>query len=834
MIFGVALEVLRIELRAVSWRELTRDVLGMPAPQLALAVLLTALNYAVLTGYDFVAFASLGKSLPASRIAMTSLLAYGIANTVGLSALSGASVRYRFYARWGVTAAELSRIVFSYSVTFWLGLLALGGLSLAISPLPAALMLPVHAIIAPFGWVLMLAPVGYVVATIVRRTPVRLRQFELPLPPPRLAMTQLALSAADWTLAGAVLYVLLPPSDLSFLEFLGAFLAAILLGMASLVPGGIGVFEGIMVLLLKPYLSSAQLLPALVVFRAIYYLLPFLLGVIGLVADELHQHRAGAVRAATIAGRAAEHATPIVLAILTFASGLVLLLSNATPASPGRLAQLERWLPLGMIEASHFLASVAGAALLLVSQGLARRINGAFYLALAMIAVGIATSLLKGFDYEQAALLTVVIVVLWSVQHAFDRPAAFFETRFSPGWIAAVAAAMSAAIWLGLFAFKHVTYSQELWWQFALHGEASRFLRASVGAVVVLLLFSIARLIGYAPHATPAPSDADLASAAQVIAAQPSTSPNLVYLRDKAVLFDQDRTGFVMYGVQGRTWVALGDPVGAPSLFSTLVRTFIERCDDFGGVPAFYEVSKNYLHHYADFGLTFVKLGEEARVDLHAFSLNGGHGARHRQALRRLDKDGATFRIVEAREVGAILKELRRVSDEWLSEKSTGEKGFSLGFFDEMYIGMFPVAVVERGGRIVAFANLWPGSAHHELSVDLMRYGRDAPKGVMEALLVHLFVWGQAQGYQWFALGMAPLSGFERSPVASLWSRLGGFVYEHGESVYNFEGLRAYKDRFDPTWEPRYLAYHGARHLPRVLADISALIAGGYRRIFLK
>ena len=81
-----------------------------------------------------------------------------------------------------------------------------------------------------------------------------------------------------------------------------------------------------------------------------------------------------------------------------------------------------------------------------------------------------------------------------------------------------------------------------------------------------------------------------------------------------------------------------------------MIRTFLERCDDFGGVPAFYEVRKEHLHRYADFGLTFVKLGEEARVDLHAFGLEGGHAAKFRQAIRRLEKEGATFRIVAAEE----------------------------------------------------------------------------------------------------------------------------------------------------------------------------------------
>ena len=95
-----------------------------------------------------------------------------------------------------------------------------------------------------------------------------------------------------------------------------------------------------------------------------------------------------------------------------------------------------------------------------------------------------------------------------------------------------------------------------------------------------------------------------------------STTPNLVYLRDKGVIFDEERKGFVMYGVQGRTWAAMGDPVGPADAVPVLIRAFLERCDDFGGTPVFYEIRKDYLHHYADFGLTFVKLGEEARVDL--------------------------------------------------------------------------------------------------------------------------------------------------------------------------------------------------------------------------
>lgn len=812
-LFVLALAVLRRELHAASWHALVRDVFSTPLAPLSLAVLLTVCNYAVLTGYDFLAFAYIGKRLSWTRIVLASFLAYAIANNVGFAMVSGTSVRYRFYTRWGITAEELARIVFSYAVTFWLGLLLLGGLSLAVSQLPSALAFSGSELARPVGWLLALASLAYVAATFIRHEPLRFGRIELSLPPPNIAVAQLAVSALDWTLAAAVLYALLPASGVSFLGLLGAFLTAQLVGLASHVPGGIGVFEGLMVLLLKPFLSSSMVLPALLVYRAVYYLLPLTVALLVLVADELHQRRAQAARMSDLLGRMTEQLAPLVLAIFTFLSGVILLFSGATPAAAGRLAILERVLPLGIIEASHFLGSVVGAALLVLSHGLVRRLDAAYLLTIAAIALGIMTSLLKAVDYEEALALTLVLLVLRRARPAFDRRAAFFDARFSARWILAIVGAVSASFWIGSFAFKHVEYSNELWWQFELHGEASRFLRGSVAAAVSLLLFVFARLMAPAPHEVAEPTHADLEAAEPIIDGQTSTFPYLAFLRDKAMLFDDERKGFVMYGVQGRTWAALGDPVAPPERMSDLIRTFLEKCDDFDGVPVFYEVRKDHLHKYADFGLTFVKLGEEARVDLTTFALEGGHSRKHRQILRHLEKAGATFRIVCREEVPKMMDQLRMVSDDWLEQRPGGEKGFSLGFFKPDYLSRFPVAVIERGDDVMAFANLWPGPQHIELSVDLMRYRRSAPQEAMEGLLVQLMTWGKAEGYRWFSLGMAPLSG---------------------EAFYHFQGLRSYKEKFHPQWEPRYLVYPGGFRLPSILADVSTLVAGGYRKVLLK
>lgn len=183
------------------------------------------------------------------------------------------------------------------------------------------------------------------------------------------------------------------------------------------------------------------------------------------------------------------------------------------------------------------------------------------------------------------------------------------------------------------------------------------------------------------------------------------------------------------------------------------------------------------------------------------------------------------------REAGALLPQLRAVSDDWLAHKDVGEKGFSLGFFDDDSLQRHPAALLERDGRIVAFANLLCGPTGLELSVDLMRFAAAAPRGAMEGLLLHLLGWGREHGYRWFNLGMAPLSGIEQSAVSPLWNRLAGFLYRHGESFYGFQDLRAYKEKFHPSLTPRYIAYPGGRAFALILADIAALSAGGYAKI---
>jgi phosphatidylglycerol lysyltransferase len=831
VLFGLALFWLHHLLGQYRWRDILAHVHAISNAKVLRAALFTVAGYTCLTLYDALAVRFAGARVPYLRIALISFMGYAIGHNVGLNTLSGGAVRYRAYTALGLGAKQIATIIGFGSVTFLLGAGLLLGLSLLTQAGMSGSALHVHASLAMLAGVALLAAVAaYLWMVCTRHEPLRFRRIEVPMPTPRVAFAQVAVACADLLCAASVLYVLLPQqAAISFAAFAGFYLIAIAAGVISNVPGGIGVFETVLLLLLQS-VPKDRLLGALVAYRAIYYFAPFALALVLLGAHELWVHRGPAVRLVRLGRTFLIAVTPQAVAIAVFVAGAVLLFSGATPGLGNRLDLLRNFVPLPILELSHLLGSAVGVGLLVIAHGLYRRLDAAWWLTIWLLCAGILLSLLKGFDYEEATVLAVVVIALISARGRFRRRASLVEQHYSGPWIIALILVLSMAAWLVIFAYRHVPYGKDLWWQFAFQASAPRSLRASLLAAVFVAAYGLWRLLRPAPPAAAAPSEDDMARAAALIAESEDTTANLALLGDKTLLFNKERTAFIMYQPSGHSWVAMGDPVGPPGACEPLAWEFLENCDVMAVSPVFYQVKPQNLPLYIDLGLNLSKLGEEARVSLDTFSLEGAARADLRQAHRRAGRDGAECRIVARTEVGAILPELRAVSDAWLAEKNTAEKRFSLGFFDERYLMNFDCGVVRRAGAVVAFANLWRGGAR-ELSVDLMRYSGDAPKGVIDYLLVECMLWGKAQGYQWFNLGMAPLSGLEEHALAPAWHKLGRMVQRYGETFYPFEGLRKYKEKFLPVWSPRYLAAPDGLAMAGALLDVTALISGGVGKV---
>jgi phosphatidylglycerol lysyltransferase len=542
-----------------------------------------------------------------------------------------------------------------------------------------------------------------------------------------------------------------------------------------------------------------------------------------------------------LAGLAFE-ATPQIFAVAVFAVGALMLVSAVTPAFGGRIRALAGAISPLMIDLSHFAASVLGFLLLILSAGLWRRRRGAYWAALGTLAAGAVFSVLKGLDWEEAAVLLLVAGLLAPCRSAFTRRSRLLEP-LRPGWLALLVCSVSATVWLGFFAWRDVAYTDELWWSFLIDREASAFLRAAAVLSILSLCVAAMSLLS-APGAgrhRPA-SAADCARAVSVIATSDRATPEawLAALGDKALLFSPSGRSFLAYRVRGRRWIAMGEPTGLASERRDLLWAFAELADSWGGSPVFYSISDGLLGDVATLGLAVRKVGETAVVPTGSFTLDGKGRQNLRTAVNRAEREGFSFEVLPAGSATTLASELRDISDAWLDHHNGDEKAFSMGLFDTDYLDLTPLAVVRQTipsdiegeaptVRLVAFANLLPGEGSpREIAIDLMRYRPDAPHGTMVYLFIRCIQWGRDNGFTDFDLGLAPLAGLEDRRLAPVFARLGALVFDEGGALYGFQGLRTYKAKFFPEWRSRYIAAPPFTPMPLALLDVALLTSGGW------
>lgn len=811
--------------REIHYADVRAAARALSAQQVALALVFTAGSYLALTFYDVLALRVIGRPLPWRTAALASFTSYTLSHNLGLSLLTGGSARYRVYTAAGLDGIEVARVVALASATFWAGVFAVAGVALLGHSGPVAIAgLTLAATQAHLAGAIVLALLAALAVTARLTHPsLSLFGFSLPVPRPSQLVAQIGIALIDIACASAALLVLIPGAGPALLPaFILAYALAIVAAVLTHVPGGIGVFEAV-VLAMVPG-DRAALFAALIAYRLIYYLLPLAVAVVLLAWNEGAQHR-GVGRLLASIRTLASSVSPLVLSAATFLGGGMLLLSGSLPALHARMGVLAGILPLPFIEASHVAASLVGTGLLLLAPGLYRRLDGAFHATRLLLVAGALFSLAKGIDYEEAFVCLALAGLLQWTRGAFYRRTALTQQPLAAGWLASVAAVVALATWAGLFAYRRVAYADDLWWHFALGGDAPRFLRATMAIAVVLAGALVWRLLS--PAAVPAadtPADGDMRVIHAILALATRTEAMLALTGDKRFLVSPRRDAFLMYQVKGASWIVMGDPVGAQEAWAELLWTLRERADRGQGRILLYEVSPATLDLAIGLGLQIIKYGEEAVVDLTGFELDTPRLRNARRAEHAAAKAGARLHIVPAAAVPVILDELEAISDEWIRSKGHREKSFSLGRFDRAYLCNFDVGIVTVEGRIVAFANLWLTQGRQEASIDLMRHRDDAPRGTMDFLFVNLMQWARERGYRRFTLGMAPLAGIDGRRLAPAWAKMAAWIFRHGERLYGFRGLRGYKEKFAPQWEPRYVAGPHGLGLVQALRDLSRLI----------
>ena len=491
-LFGLALFWLHHVLAQYRWRDILAHVQAIPTDRLLEAVVLSLGGYGCLTLYDALGLRFAGAKVTYARLALISFMGYAIGHNVGMNTLSGGAIRYRAYLPLGLTAKQVGMVVGFGTLTFVLGTALLLGLSLLSHAGLSGSVMHVHpGLVVLVGCVLLAGVGAYLWLASSRHETLRYRRIVIPVPSVRIAFAQVAVGCSDLLCAAGVLYVLLPPqAAIGFAAFAGLYLIAIAAGVISNVPGGVGVFESVLLLLFRT-VPADHLLGALLAYRIIYYFVPFGLALGLLGWHEIWVHRGPMVRLGRLVRSWASAVTPQASAIAVFGAGAVLLFSGATPGIVNRMDWLRSFVPLPILELSHLLGSAVGVGLLILANGLYRRLDAAWWLTIWLLCAGVLLSLLKGFDYEEATILGAVVVVLVSARTRFRRRASLIEQRFSGPWIVAVLLVLGFAVGLVLFAFRHVPYEKDLWWEFAFEAQAPRSLRALLLAAMVAAAYGL-------------------------------------------------------------------------------------------------------------------------------------------------------------------------------------------------------------------------------------------------------------------------------------------------------------------------------------------------------
>ena len=841
-LFALGLYALYHLLNPANPADVAAQIRATPMGALAAALGATAIGYVALIFYDWFGLRFIGKTLDRGIVALGGFLGYAFGNTIGVSVISGGAVRYRIYSAVGLNAFEVAAVSGYIAIALGTGLTLVGISALAVHPGAVGAWLPyAPSTIQIVAAGITVVSVALIAWMSVSQRSLSIRGHELHLPPPADLTGQLVVTLIDIAAASLALWVLLPAGKPDYATFVAVYAAATMIGVLSHVPGGIGVFETVVIGTLPASVPVGDAAAALLLFRFVYYLVPFVLAFLLVTLNEIRLAsgfgsrllaRAPALQPAfaTLHGF-----SPGLVATVAFGFGAWLLLITMLPSVRAEAMAEGDLVGVLLLEGGTLASAIAGVALIIVSHGLARRVSSAWWFAIGALLAGAVASLLNDFGFENAAFLGAGALLLLPFRKAFDRPGRLTAGVFDTRWFATVIGVGVAAAAFFFFVHKAVPYSNDLWSEFSHDSNTPRALRAGRAATAIMFFFGIYLLTRPIRRKPPEEARPEVMSQAAVLCDM-SEDPQawLSQTGDKRVLFSETGNAFIMYAVRGGSWIALGDPVGDRAEFEALVWSFADQAARSNARPVFYEVSARNLGLWVELGLTLHKVGEEAVVQLPEFSLAGGRFKTMRAAMNKRQRDGYEFTMLTSPNTPELIAELRAISDAWLGGKTGREKGFSVGRFDPDYLALFDISVVRKDGRIVAFANILASKSGAHLAVDLMRYLPEEASGLMEYMFLSLIEHFKAKGALEFSLGTAPLSGLSERSVARSWNRFGRLIYRHGGAFYNFEGLRTFKQKFQPDWRPRYLALPPNVSPMRVMGDVALLIAGSARGLIAK
>ncbi|MGB5963821.1 MAG: phosphatidylglycerol lysyltransferase domain-containing protein [Coleofasciculaceae cyanobacterium] len=550
-----------------------------------------------------------------------------------------------------------------------------------------------------------------------------------------------------------------------------------------------------------------------------------------------------------------------ITSLLTGAVGVMNLLSAVTVG----VRERDKWFdahfpfseaifPFEFRQSGHIFAAITGFFLIMLAANLSRRKQIAWILTVALLFCSIISHLLKGLDYEEGIIAAILLIQLLALRDVFtarsDQPSIAQGVKVLIGALLFTLAYGTAGFYLADLRHYKVDFSiaEALVQTLAMFFTADnagleprtrygQFFAHSIYVVGALTL-SYAMFMMLRPVLLRGePATIQERQQAKTIVEQygRSSLARLTLLNDKAYYFSPSGHSVIAYASKGRGAIALGDPIGPEDDRKETIFGFIKFCQRNDWHPAFYQTLPDDLELYRSLGFRVLQIGEEAIADLKAFTTQGKAGKDWRAALNRMKKLGQKVEFYPPPISDQLIQELKIVSDEWLQMTQGSEKHFSLGWFHEEYLRDCEIVVVRTAaGQISAFVNVIPEYQLNEVTIDLMRRRIEVEQGTMDFLFTSMFQQFKERGYDTFNLGLVALSGVGEKPYSPRLEKALHYLYNHLNQFYNFQGLHAFKKKFQPHWVPRYFIYPSRRALPEVIVALIRADSGDRLLDYLK
>lgn len=765
--------------------------------------------------YDYILTKELGKKISVGKLIENSWTINSLNNLIGFAGIVDVGLRYSYFSekeKEGKTMQSISKVMpYFMSGLSLLSLLSVFSIFLSHK----------NDTLKPYSFVLIIASLILPILLILS-TRKNMDYFGNLSGKKMFAL--ILTSLLDWSFVSIFFFYVGKTLgyDISLINILPLYFISICIGMVSMIPGSLGSFDLMMIGgLLHLSINHNEAASWLLLFRIFYYIVPFFIGLI------LFLKSMGGQINDKFSGIPKKLSRLIKQSVSHFMSNFFGFFLMATAILPDQIHSIPI---IGKMDPIHgqllfqFPSFLLGSLFFLLGRLLKRRSQFALGFAAILSFISLVYINLGEVSVFSSIYLILFIILVFLRREDLDRRSFFYpvEDRLKDiGYIAG-----SFIITFFLMYISSENTGHESLGYIIFHGRTgygtslkvhffniflNRFFHLFIYLAIIALFYIVVESFARDRHFSFG-EKFDKVRFETFLKNFNNTNLNasLAFLNDKLLYYyienEKDLVAF-QFALEDGKAIVMGDPIGPKEYFPKAINEFIKEAESKNLIPLFYEIGQELTLLLHELGYEFMKFGETAKVNLTEFGLVGKSGRKFRAIINRGENSGYSFKIMSPPFSREFMDELENISNDWLSGRE--EKGFSLGFFDRDYLSLAPVAcVLDKSGKVQAFANFLVCNTKTESSIDLMRYDPQTERnGIMDYLFVQIFLYLKEIDVVYFDLGMAPLSNVGQNDHSFVEEKLAFLVYTFATRFYSFGGLRKYKEKFSPSWEARYLSY---------------------------